>query len=85
MKKFAKAISLLLVMAMVLSLAACGNGTSNNAANNNNAAPAEPKILKIATVKTINQAGFPTAAGTDQKVVATTVLESLGRYDDKGK
>ena len=84
MKKFAKALSLLLVLAMVFSLAACGGGGGNNAANNNNAAPAEPRILKIATVKTINQAGFPTAAGTDQKVVATTVLESLGRYDDNG-
>ena len=86
MKKLAKALSLLLVVAMVLSLAACGGGNTvpNNSGNNNNVAPAEPKILKIATVKTINQAGFPSAAGTDQKVVATTVLESLGRYDDKG-
>ncbi|MBQ1891448.1 MAG: hypothetical protein II164_03790, partial [Firmicutes bacterium] len=79
MKKLAKAFSLLLVVAMVLSLAACGGGNTvpNNSGNNNNSAPAEPKILKIATVKTINQAGFPSAAGTDQKVVATTVLESL--------
>ena len=88
MKKFAKALSLLLAVALVLSLAACGGNTpANNGGNNNNAAPQNTKyggILKICTVKTINQAGFPIAAGTDQNVVATTAMESLGRYDEKG-
>ena len=42
-----KIIALLLVLVMVFGLAACGNKGGNNAANNN-AAPAEPKVLRVA-------------------------------------
>ncbi len=90
MKKFAKALSLLLVVAMVMSLAACGGGGNNtpaNGGNNNNAAPSGPVkggTLKLAILVTPNQSGFPISTGTDQNVLATTAMESLGRYDDKG-
>ena len=46
-----KIIALLLVLVMVFGLAACGEKGGNNAANTNNAAPAEPKILSLHSVK----------------------------------
>ena len=53
--------------------------------------PADPDavkrggILKLAILVTPNQSGFPISTGTDQNVLATTAIESLGRYDENGQ
>ena len=76
-----KIIALLLVLVMVFGLAACGDKGGNNAANNN-AAPAEPKILRMAhkgdTTGLLCQTVTFTSSNTP---MATLLYDRLVEYD----
>lgn len=77
-------IALLLVLVMVFGLAACGEKGGNNAANTNtnNAAPAEPKILRMAhkgdTTGLLCQTVTFTSSNTP---MATLLYDRLVEYD----
>lgn len=77
-----KVLAILLALAMIFSLAACGE--KKEAKQPEEKDTKYGGSLTLVTVVDPVQSGFPVSAGTDQNNLASTAIERLGRYTEAG-